>query len=69
MMGVADYQIPPEQNIVWNEGDPSLMSVVGSWVSDLLTQQIPGSVVVLIVIVALAPMLVRAAVSFWSRKK
>ena len=66
---MAGYEIPPEQSVVWEPGDPSLMAMVGSWISDLMAQQIPGSVVVLIVIVALAPMLVRAFIAFWSRKK
>lgn len=44
--------------------DGSIVAIVDDWLEDLMDQSIPGSVVLLIVIVALAPALIKL-VSAW----
>ena len=55
----------PQQAIA---DDPTLLSIAQSWIVDLLSQQIPGSVVLLIVLVAFIPTIIRAVMAYWKRK-
>lgn len=49
--------------------DGSWTAIVADWMEDLIEQQIPGSVVVLIVVVAFLPMLVRAVGNYFKHRR
>ena len=54
----ATYGIPQERGF-WQ--------IIGDWASDVSSQQVPGSVVILIILVALAPYIFKLITSWFSR--
>jgi hypothetical protein len=48
--------------------DPNMWQLVSRWADDLMQQQVPGSVVILIVLVALAPLIGRLLYVWWRKR-